>query len=130
MFNPELANLFVRITQCKTTTLRVRERSRVEVQFQIVLLSPFHPSLEVFSFNLVTVNELTTEFTISFVKVQTIRTSQKRRNLLDVLTKFIYIAGFARIVTSCLDTAGSSNVTFEADNIVSLPAMEADRSLL
>jgi hypothetical protein len=108
----------------------VRERSRVEVELHVLLLSPLHPACKLIYGYLVTVNLLATELTINLMKVETESTSQERVHLLDVLTEFVDVASLSRIVTCALDTTRSSLAALEANHIVSLPAVQRDWSLL
>ena len=130
MLNPEITDFLVWVCQCEVATLRVRERGGVEVELQVMLLSPLHPTLEVLYANLVTVNKLAAELTVGLVEVQTIGTSQEGLHFLDVLAQLVDVACLARIVACCLDTTRGSYVALEAYYVVSLPAVQGDRSLL
>ena len=108
----------------------MRERSRVEVELHVLLLSPLHPTCKLIYGYLVAVDLLATELTVNLVEVETESTSQERVHLLDILSEFIDVASLARVVTCTLDTARSSLATLEANHVVSLPAVQRDRSLL
>ena len=56
----------------------MRERSRVEVEFHVLLLSPLHPTCKLIYGYLVAVNLLATELTVNFVEVEAESTSQER----------------------------------------------------
>jgi len=130
MLNPEIADLLVRISESKVSALRVRERSRVEVEFQVMLLCPLHPALEVLHLNLVAVNKLSAEFSVGLVQVQTEGSGKERFHLINILAQLIDIASLSRIVSCGLDTARCCHVALKADNVVCLPAVERYRSFL
>ena len=108
----------------------MRERSRVEVELHILLLSPLHPACELVDGYLVAVNLLATELTVNLMQVKTEGTSQKRVHLLDVLTQLVDITSLAGIVACTLYATRCSFATFKTYHIVSLPAVQGDRSLL
>ena len=108
----------------------MRERSRVEIELHVLLLCPLHPTCELLYGYLVTVDLLAPELTIYLVEIETEGTSEERVYLFNILSEFIDIASLARIVTCTLDTARSSLTTLETNYIVSLPAMQRDRSFL
>jgi hypothetical protein len=93
----------------------VRERSRVEVEFHVLLLSPLHPTCKLIYGYLVAVNLLATELTVNLMEVEAESTSQERVHLLDILTEFIDVASLSRIVTCTLDTTRSSLAALEAE---------------
>ena len=108
----------------------MREGCGVEVELHPVLLTPFHPALEVSRLNLVTVNVLALEITVDLVQVQTLCSTEEALHELDVAAELVDVAGAARVVAGRLDSACEGGVVLEAHHVVSLPALEGDRGLL
>ncbi len=79
---------------------------------------------------LVTVYEFAAEFTVGFMKVQAESSAKKGNDLFNVLTYFCYVAGTAGVVTRGLDAAGEGFIALKTDDIISLPAVQGDRSFL
>ncbi len=108
--------------------LGVRETRGIEVKLHVSFFCPFHPTLEMFYLHLVAVHKLSAELSVSFMEIQTHVSCEKTRNLVNVLTQLVDIACFAGIITCGLNTARSSFVALKTHNVISLPAMQRDRS--
>ena len=96
----------------------------------MALLSPLHPAFEVFRLYLVAVYELSAKLAVGLVEIETEGTAEQREHFIDILAQLLDVAGASRIVARSLNAAGSSLSPVEADDIVGLPAMQADGCML
>ena len=130
MLYPEVTNTFIRIRKGKITTLRMRERSGIEIQLHIIFSCPLYPTFEVSRFYLVTVNKFATEVTIDFMKIQAVSSRNIAGCFQYVLSQFFHITSLARIVSGSLNASGQCTLCFKSGYIICLPAMQGEGNLL
>ena len=106
MFDPEVTDTLVRISQRKITTLRMRERSGIKIQFYTILGCPLHPAFKMLHLYLIAVYEGTAKVTVNLMQIQTVLTGDIRSSFQNIGTQFFHITGFTGIVSCCLDTTG------------------------
>ena len=131
MVPPEITDGFVGIGETEVSALGVGERGGVEVVLDTVLLAPLNPALEIFGRNLVAVNELALEVAVDFVEIEAVLAGNERHGIENVVTQFIYVAGFAGIVAVDLYSAGETAFArFKTGYVVSLLAVHAQMEVL
>ena len=106
------------------------ERGGVEVKLEIISLRPLDPALEMLDTDLVTVDELASEISINLMEVDTVVTSEKGLDKLEVSADLIDVACTSGIVAGGLDTSGKASVALESHHVVCLPAMKGNLLLL
>ena len=78
-----------------------------------------------FHLNLVAVYLFAAEFTVDFMKTQTVGSAQQGGDFLNILTNFINVAGASWIVSRGLNTAGEYSIgSFKTNYVVGLPAVQ------
>ncbi len=103
----------------------VSEIGGVEIHADLPRPCPFNPALEVLGLERIAFDPPAPGFCVTRMKVQTMRSGQKRQGLLQIHAKFIRCAGSARIVAG--DRQASSNLlagVLEPPDVVALPAMQ------
>src|SRR5574344_1321426 len=81
-------------------------------------------------FYLIAVYKLSTEVAVCFVQIEAMFSCQQALHKFDISTHFVDVAGSAGIVASSLYATRKGFIALEADNIIGLPAMQRDRSVL
>ena len=104
----------------------MRERGRVEVEFQTVGFGPIYPSLEMLDADLVAINLFIVELTINLVKIDTVAASEHRADLEQVGAHLVDIAGFTGIIACGLNTSRQAVGRFKSGYVVGLPAMKRE----
>ena len=131
MFDPEITDRVVRIRQRQVATLRMRERSAVEIQFHPVFFRPLHPAFKMSRFHFIAIDLLALEVTIYFMQVQAMFTSDQRSRFQDIGTNFVDRSGTSRIVARHLDSARQRTaLVLEAAHVIRLPTMHGERNFL
>ena len=129
MLNPKFANLLVPMRQRKTIRrVRMREKRRIEIHSQSVLLCPMNPTLEMFRRKLVSVHPFPIGLGIRRVQVQPVLAGNQRKRHLHVRAQFIRCPRFTWVISRDRQSAAQlSRYTFESADIIPLPAVQRDR---
>ena len=131
MLDPELTNLF--ILACQGIAIirhGVAEKRSVEIKADVVRLRPIHPSLKVFRFDLVSVDELGAELAVARMEADPMRTGNDRKHLFKIGSELLDRLRFAGIGAGDLkSTAAELGIgSFKPADIIALPAMNRDRN--
>ena len=131
VLDPEVADTLVGIGEGEVATLRVGERSGVEVQFGIVFLTPLYPTLEIIYSHLVAIHNLALEIAVNLVQIQAVGTGNQALGLEHIGAQFIYNAGCTGIIAGGLDTAREGAcLHFKTLYVICLPAVHREVEIL
>ena len=90
MFNPEIANPFVPMTQREAVIrFRMREARGIEIKLEPLLLRPINPTLKMCWSDLIAVHELPSKLTIHCMEIKTMTAGNKAVRLLEICPEFI-----------------------------------------
>ena len=74
--------------------------------------------------HLVAVNKLVAKLSVGLMEVKAQSTGEQRCHLVNILAQLVDVACLTGIVSCGLNTTRGSLIALEADNIVSLPAVQ------
>ncbi len=129
VLDPEAADALVRVREGKAVRrLRVRKKSPVEIEPDLLPLRPVHPSLKVAGFEGIAVHTLPTRLGVEGVEGEAVAARQEAEDHLEVGAKFLRGPRTAGIVPRRHDPTGETGLThLKTANVVPLPAVQGDR---
>ena len=130
MFNPEIADAFVRAGQGQIgSRFRMSEVRRIEIQTGFLFLRPVNPALEMFRFDSVAFDSAS-GIQINGMEIQTFCAGDQTESEIQVGAEFFHIAGASGIISSGKNPAGSAaGILFKSVDVIPLPAMQGNRNL-